>query len=64
MNDKERAARALGYLEGMSAAVWSMAGEGNASSVVIAPELAEGYDRAVEELRRAVDWGDSDERRA
>ena len=49
------AARALGFLEGMSAVVWS-AVEGE-RPVRIGSEMAARYEECVEELRKAVDWG-------
>jgi len=48
MTDKERAARAIGYLEGFSAIVWAHVGE------KLADESVAAYDDAVETLRKAI----------
>ena len=48
MTDKEKAARAIGYLEGFSCIVWAFVGE------KLDDESAAGYDDAVEVLRKAV----------
>ena len=48
MTDREKAARAIGYLEGFSFTVWTFVGE------ELADEAAAGYDDAVEVLRKAV----------
>lgn len=48
MTDREKAARALGYLEGFSCIVWSFVGE------KLADGGAAAYDAAVETLRKAV----------
>ena len=53
MNDKQKAARALGYLEGMSALLWSIADEKVDSEMIMT------YDEAVETLRKAIDWNDA-----
>jgi len=44
----EKAARAIGYLEGFSAIVWAHVGEG------LTDESAAAYDECVETLREAV----------
>ena len=48
MTDREKAARAIGYLEGFSCIVWTFVGE------MLADESAAGYDDAVEVLRKAI----------
>lgn len=55
MSDKQKAARAIGYLEGMSALWWSFIGE------KLADEMVAAYDEAVETLRKSIDWGDDDD---
>ena len=45
---KQKAMRAIGFLEGFSAWVWAQTGE------KLAPEFADAYDRYVEEVRKAV----------
>ena len=47
---RQRAVRAIGFLEGFSAWVWAHVGEDEK----LAPELAGAYDDYVEELRKAV----------
>lgn len=54
MTDKQKAARALGYLEGLSAFWWACVGE------KLSDETVAAYDEAVETLRKAIDWGDDD----
>ena len=54
MNDKQKAAHAIGYLEGMSALWWSFVGER------LSDEMVAAYDEAVETLRKAIDWGDAE----
>ena len=54
MNDKQKAARAIGFLEGFGATVWMFVGE------KLADEYAADYDDQVEVLRKAIDWGESD----
>ena len=54
MTDKEKAARAIGYLEGFSFTVWTFVGE------KLADEAAAGYDEAVETLRKAIFKKESD----
>lgn len=46
---RQKAMRAIGFLEGFSAWVWSHVGEEE-----LAPEFAGTYDDYVEELRKAV----------
>lgn len=48
MTDREKAARAIGYLEGFSCIVWTFVGE------KLADDEAAAYDAAVETLRKAV----------
>lgn len=47
---KQKAMRAIGFLEGFSAWVWAHVGEDEN----LAPEFAGAYDDYVEELRKAV----------
>lgn len=47
---RQKAMRALGFLEGFSAWVWAHVGEDEK----LAPEFASAYDDYVEELRKAV----------
>ena len=54
MTDKQKAARAIGYLEGMSALLWTFVGER------LSDEAVAAYDEAVETLRKAIDWGDAE----
>lgn len=55
MNDKQKAARAIGYLEGLSAFWWAFVGE------KLSDEMVAAYDEAVETLRKAIDWEDDKE---
>ena len=54
MTDKQKAARAIGYLEGISALWWAFVGE------KLSDEMVAAYDEAVETLRKAIDWGDAE----
>ena len=45
---KQKAMRAIGFLEGLSAWVWASTGE------KLADEFADAYDQYVEEVRKAV----------
>lgn len=47
---RQKAMRAIGFLEGFSAWVWAHVGE----EEKLAPEFAGAYDEYVEELRKAV----------
>lgn len=47
---KQKAMRAIGFLEGFSAWVWAHVGEDEN----LAPEFAGAYDDYVEDLRKAV----------
>ena len=47
---RQKAMRAIGFLEGFSAWVWAHVGEDEK----LAPEFADAYDDYVEELRKAV----------
>lgn len=47
---KQKAMRAIGFLEGFSAWVWAHVGEDEN----LAPEFAGAYDDYVEEVRKAV----------
>ncbi len=48
MTDTEKAARAIGYLEGFSVFMWAFVGE------KLADESVAAYDEAVETLRKAI----------
>ena len=48
MTDREKAARAIGYLEGFSSIVWAHVGE------KLSDESVAAYDEAVETLRKMV----------
>ncbi len=48
VTDREKAARAIGYLEGFSSIVWAHVGE------KLADECVAAYDDAVETLRKMV----------
>lgn len=48
MNERERAARAIGYLEGIGIWMWAQVGE------KIDDESVAFYDQQVEELRKAL----------
>lgn len=52
MTDTEKAARAIGYLEGLSALLWSI-GE-NGQGIQLCAEQCGYYDDQVEVLRKAV----------
>ena len=54
MTDKQKAARAIGYLEGLSAIWWAIVGE------KLSDEMVAGYDEAVETLRKSIEWGDDE----
>ena len=56
---KQRAMRAIGFLEGFSAWVWAQTGE----DTMLTPEFAGAYDDYVEELRKAVMSEETEERR-
>ena len=56
---KQKAMRAIGFLEGFSAWVWTHVGEDEN----LAPEFAGAYDDYVEELRKAVMSEETKERR-
>ena len=56
---KQKAMRAIGFLEGFSAWVWAHVGEGEN----LAPEFAGAYDDYVEDLRKAVMSEETKERR-
>ena len=56
MTDREKAARAIGYLEGFSCIVWTFVGE------KLADDSAAAYDAAVETLRKAVFKQEGDEK--
>ena len=50
MTEKQKAARAIGYLEGLSVWLWDKADKD------ISCESCDGYDKALELLRKAIDW--------
>ena len=56
---RQKAMRALGFLEGFSAWVWAHVGEDEN----LAPEFAGAYDDYVEDLRKAVMSNETEERR-
>lgn len=56
---KQKAMRAIGFLEGFSAWVWAHVGEDEN----LAPEFAGAYDDYVEDLRKAVMSEETKERR-
>ena len=56
---RQKAMRAIGFLEGFSAWVWAHVGEGEN----LAPEFAGAYDDYVEDLRKAVMSEETEERR-
>lgn len=56
MSDKQKAARAIGSLEGMSAVLWMFVGE------KLADESVACYDEAVETLHKALFEKGEDER--
>lgn len=56
---KQKAMRAIGFLEGFSAWVWAHVGEDEN----LAPEFAGAYDDYVEDLRKAVMSEETEERR-
>ena len=53
MTEKQQAARALGYLEGLSAWVWE-------HMTHVDDGYCEGYDKALDTLRKAIDWGEGE----
>ncbi len=55
MTDRERAARAIGYLEGMSSVLWSL--DRSDAPVQVCTEAAAFYDQQVEVLRLALFGG-------
>ena len=56
---RQKAMRAIGFLEGFSAWVWAHVGEDEN----LAPEFAGAYDDYVEDLRKAVMSDETKERR-
>ena len=54
MTDKQKAARAIGYLEGMSALWWTFVGE------KLSDDMVAAYDEAVETLRKSIDRCDAE----
>jgi len=54
MTDKQKAARAIGYLEGLSAIWWVFVGD------KLSDETVAAYDEAVETLRKVIDWDDAE----
>lgn len=53
MTEKQKAARALGYLEGLSVWLWENMDKVDAAYI-------ESYDKAVETLRKAIEWGEGE----
>ena len=51
MTEKQQAARAIGYLEGLSVWLWERMENLDAG-------YCEQYDKATEALRKAIDWGE------
>ena len=56
MTDREKAARAIGYLEGMSSVLWSL--DRSDTPVQVCTEAAAFYDQQVEVLRKELFEGD------
>ena len=56
---RQKAMRAIGFLEGFSAWVWAHVGEGEN----LAPEFAGAYDDYMEDLRKAIMSEETEERR-
>lgn len=56
MTEREKAARTIGYLEGLSAVLWMIVGE------KLADEFVACYDEGVETLRKALFEKGEDER--
>lgn len=56
---RQKAMRAIGFLEGFSAWVWAHVGEDEN----LAPEFAGAYDDYVEDLRKAIMSEETEERR-
>lgn len=56
---RQKAMRAIGFLEGFSAWIWAHVGEDEN----LAPEFAGAYDDYVEDLRKAVMSEETEERR-
>lgn len=52
MTEREKAARAIGYLEGMSSVIWSL--DRNDLPVQVGDEAAVFYDQHVEVLRKML----------
>ena len=50
MTEKQKAARALGYLEGLSVWLWEHMDKVDAS-------YCDQYDKALDTLRKAIEWG-------
>lgn len=52
MTEREKAARAIGYLEGMSSVIWSL--DRSDSPVQVCAEAAAFYDEQIEVLRKVL----------
>lgn len=52
MSEREKAARAIGYLEGLSSVMWSL--DGSDSPVQVCAEAAAFYDEQIEVLRKVL----------
>ena len=59
MTDREKAARAIGYLEGLSVFLWTI-GE-SSSGISLCPEQVGYFDDQVEVLRKALFENESEE---
>lgn len=60
MTEREKVARAIGYLEGLSAFLWSIPDSNDCPS--ICPEACAYYDDQVELIRKHVFCNDCDKR--
>lgn len=58
MTEREKAARAIGYLEGMSSVMWSL--DRNDSPVQVCDEAAVFYDQQIEVLRKVLFGNESE----
>ena len=54
MTEKQKTARALGYLEGLSMWLWEHMEHVDSG-------YCAQYDKAVDTLRKAIDWGEGDD---
>lgn len=59
MNEREKAARAIGFLEGLSAFLWCIGD--NEHGMSLCPETCDYYDEQVELLRKMIfEGGDAE----